>query len=43
MKITVCEFPNEATRAKYYLPDEPDGWEAIWFARSVTATLPPST
>ena len=20
-------------RAKYYLPDEPDGWEATWFAR----------
>ena len=20
-------------RAKYYLPDEPDGWEASWFAR----------
>src|SRR6266536_1163784 len=22
-----------AARAKYYLPDEPDGWEATWFDR----------
>ena len=22
-----------AVRTKYYLPDEPDGWEATWFAR----------
>jgi len=28
------------TRTKYYLPDEPDGWEATWFARGDRSFTP---
>src|SRR6266550_976164 len=60
MKVTLCEFPDEASRkerlneaffwtpergyrgirTKYYLPDEPDGWEASWFARGDRSFTP---
>ena len=44
LRVTVCELPHEPSalaaawgvtplRSKFFLPDEPGGWEANWFDR----------